>query len=63
MNTSIGTMLRLLSGLVGTKDVTPWENDFLKRALALSDDGKHTTRLSINQIEKVTEIYERHFAG
>ena len=59
---SVGAMLKQLAGLVDTKDATPWENRFLKNVLARTGEGARTSCLSGDQVEKVAEIYERHFA-
>jgi hypothetical protein len=58
---SIGAMLRLLAGMVDTKDLTDWENRFLKNVLERTGDLKRTSILTGDQLEKLQEIYEKHF--
>jgi len=60
-NVSIGTMLRQLAGLVDTSDVSTWENRFLKNVLARTGNGARTSILTEDQVEKVQEIYGKHF--
>ena len=60
---SVGNMLKQLEGLLGTKDITPWEEKFIKSAIEQSDQGRSTPKLSGKQVEKIDEIWERHFAG
>jgi len=58
---SIGTMIRQLAGMVDTKDLSDWENRFLKNIVARSGDGARTSSLSEDQVEKIEEIWSKHF--
>lgn len=59
---SIGQMIEALNGLSDTKDVTPWENEFIKsiheKYLAAR---KVTTDLSSKQVDAIETIYSKHF--
>jgi hypothetical protein len=59
---SINTMVKSCTGLLGTKDITPWEERFLQNVKQLTSDGDNTTPLSENQVGRLEEIYEKHFA-
>lgn len=61
-NVSVGTMLRQMAGLVDTTDVSDWENRFLKNVLDRTGDGARTSVLTEDQLEKVVQIWEKHFA-
>lgn len=58
---SLGGMLRQMAGLVDTKDVSDWENGFLKNVLARTGNGARTSILTSDQAEKVEEIWSKHF--
>ncbi len=63
MIVSVRSMLKQLAGLVDTKDLSDWENGFLKEKLAFTQNGDRTSPLSAGQIEKIEEIWRKHFAG
>ncbi len=58
---SLSSQLAQLSGLIGKKDVSAWEQKFIASVLKQSNDGKDTSRLTEPQIQKVEEVFERHF--
>lgn len=60
---SVRTMLKQLAGMVDTKDLNAWENDFLKRQLEITSNGDRTSILTTSQIEKVEQLWTKHFAG
>ncbi len=60
---SLNTMVKKCAGLVGTKDVTPWEDQFLQSVLEKTGDGNNTTRLTEKQISVLERIYGKNFAG
>lgn len=59
---SIGAMLRQMAGMVGTKDLSDWEQRFLTQVLRSTGEGKRTSILTGDQLEKVDEIWTKHFA-
>jgi hypothetical protein len=59
---SINTMVKKCSGLLGTRDITPWEERFLQNVVQLTGNGDNTTPLSENQVGRLEEIYAKHFA-
>lgn len=63
MNSSIGTMVRRLEGMLDTNDLSPWEQGFVRNCVERSDHGKDTPRLSSAQCEKLEQIFDRHFSG
>lgn len=60
---SIGAMLRQLAGMVDTKDLTDWENRFLKNVVDRTGNGARTSILTDDQVEKVEQIWHKHCAG
>jgi hypothetical protein len=60
---SLNTMVKSCSGLIDTKDVTDWENDFLTQIAERTQDGDNTTSLTERQIGVLERIYKKHFAG
>jgi hypothetical protein len=59
---SLGQKIQQLEGLIGTKDLSTWENDFLQSVLERSNHGKNTPALSERQAEVAERIWGKHFA-
>lgn len=59
---SIGQKIKQLQGLLGTRDVSAWEEGFIENIAASTREGRETTHLTPNQVEKVDQIYDKHFA-
>lgn len=60
---SVGTMLKQLAGMVDTSDLSDWENGFLKNVLERSGDGARTSLLTEKQVDRVEQLWKKHFAG
>ena len=60
--TSIGTMIKRIAGLHGTKDVTEWESGFISGVVSKTNNGGATTCLTEKQIEIIERIHNQHFA-
>lgn len=60
---SINTMVKQCAGLVGTRDVTPWEDKFLADICERTNDGDNTSMLTEKQVESLERIWRKHFAG
>lgn len=58
---SLAAKIQQLQGLLGTKDVTPWESRFIESMRGALPPGQ-TTALSDREVGKVEELWERHFA-
>jgi hypothetical protein len=58
---SLGAKINQLTGLVGTKDLTKWETEFVNSVGRRTGDGEHTQPLTDNQISKIEQLYDRHF--
>jgi hypothetical protein len=58
---SIGTMIKKLSGLQGTKDITEWEDEFIESIVEQSEEGKKTSHLSEKQVAVIERIHAKHF--
>lgn len=63
MNVSIGTMVKTIDGLRGTKDVSSWEDEFIASVVDRTNNGANTTMLSEKQVSVVERIYNKHFGG
>lgn len=62
--TSLGTMVTKLEGLLDTQDLTAWEHDFItsiSERVGLA--GGKTSGLSEAQVDKIGQIYAKHFGG
>ncbi|MBB2918293.1 hypothetical protein [Cupriavidus alkaliphilus] len=53
-------MINRLRGLLGTTDLTQWEQDFVRKLAEVSDAGE-VTKLSGAQVDKLDELHGRHF--
>lgn len=63
MATSIGKMLERIDGLRGTRDLNSWEDEFVGSIYKkYFDAGKDTSVLSDKQVEKIEQIFDKHFA-
>lgn len=64
MRISTGNMIKRISGLVGTNDVTMWEEDFIVSICERTDTGvKDIELLSDKQLYVIEKLYTEHFAG
>ncbi len=60
---SVAQMLEAIAGLVGTKDVTEWEDKFIRDMYArYFSNGKVTGGFSDAQVTTIERIHEKHFA-
>lgn len=59
---SINTMVKKVAGMVDTKDLTEWENRFVKNIVAQTNSGNNTSSLTENQVDVLERIHDRHFA-
>lgn len=59
---SIGAKIKQLAGLIGTKDVTDWEDEFLSDVVGRTAEGDRTSMLSEKQIEVIDRLYRKNFA-
>ena len=60
--TTLNTMVKRVSGLIDTRDVSDWENDFLQSIVEKTRDGDDTSSLTDKQITSLEQIYKKHFA-
>ncbi len=60
---SINNMVKRVSGLLGTSDLTNWEEVFVSNIVDQTDDGENTTGLSTKQVETLERIHDKHFAS
>lgn len=60
---AINIMLGRVHGLLGTTDLSDWETKFVVSLWEKSNNGKDTTPLSGKQVDVLTTIFNRNFAG
>jgi hypothetical protein len=60
--TTHNTMVKRVSGLQGTHDVSDWEDEFIASIVEKTRGGDDTSRLSEKQIEVLERIFRKHFA-
>jgi hypothetical protein len=58
---SLGQKLEQLSGMLGTRDLSEWEEGFVSNVCQRCADGD-TKHLTEKQVEVVERIYAKHFA-
>ena len=59
---TLGSMIQQLEAMLGTNDLTAWEDNFVRNLVERSDHGKDTGKLTVNQISRMIDLYEKHFA-
>lgn len=60
--TSINTMVKRISGLAGTNDVSDWEDDFILSIVEQTDESDNTTSLTEKQITVIERIFRKNFS-
>jgi hypothetical protein len=55
-------MIEQLDGLINTGDLSQWENQFVTNLVLRTVHGRDTTTLTEKQIERLQELYCKHFA-
>ena len=61
--TAINTMVKRVSGLLGTNDLSPWEGDFVASIVNQTKNGDNTTSLTEKQLDLLERIFNKHFVG
>ena len=61
--TTLNTMVKRVAGLEDTTDVNDWENQFIKNIVRQTNDGDDTRSLTERQIERLEELFSKHFAA
>ena len=60
---SLNAMVKRVAGLADTRDVSDWENQFIKSVLEKTGNGANTTSLTEKQIEVLERLHGKHFEG
>lgn len=60
---SLNAMVRKVAGLAGTGDLSNWEEQFVKRIVELTAEGKNTSMLTEGQVTSLEQIHDKHFGG
>lgn len=58
---STTTMIQRLQGLLGTRDLTEWEQEFVRKLAAEAEAGR-ATQLTGAQVDMLDRLHGRHFA-
>lgn len=58
---SLGAIVKQLEPMLGTADLTAWEQGFVENIVERSDHGRDTLKLSANQIARMEDLYRKHF--
>jgi hypothetical protein len=56
-------MVKRVQGLLDTRDLNDFEQDFVSSISDQTKDGKSTSSLTDKQIECLERIHDKHFAG
>lgn len=59
---SLGTQIKQLAGLLGTDDISDWEQRFIKSVYGWSSKGENTSAITAKQIDVIERLYAKHFA-
>ena len=59
---SLGTMIVQQHGLLGTQDISEWEEKFIESVQGYKDTRRNPRQLSDKQIDIIERIYRKHFA-
>lgn len=57
---STATMIRRLSGMLDTRDLSEWEQQFVRSLVEKLDAGR-VTSLTERQVETLERLHGRHF--
>lgn len=60
---SLGQKIQSLAGLLGTRDISEWEDGFIESVIRQTNEGEHTTSLTDRQVEVLDRLHAKHFAG
>lgn len=60
--TSTTVMIERLSGMLGTADLSPWEQGFVRSLVERREAGQ-VTALTDKQVETLERLHDKHFAG
>lgn len=55
-------MLEKVEGLVGTGDLSRWEEEFVESLVSRREQGDTLTDLSAKQVEVLDRLHGKHFA-
>lgn len=60
---SVGTQIAQLEGLLGTQDLTLWEQGFVTRIAERASEELGTAQLSSKQVDFIERLWRSHFDG
>ena len=56
-------MVQAVSGLMGTTDLNDWEENFVRSLIERTQNGKDTRSLTEKQIDRLEELFNKHFSA
>lgn len=59
--TTLNTMVKRCAGLLGTGELSEWEEDFMRGVLARTRNGDDTRALTERQVDSLERIFEKHY--
>lgn len=62
---STNAMIKSLDGMLGTKDLSQWESNFVSSIVDRTyrgQDAQAIGNLTDKQVERLTDIYRKHFS-
>lgn len=59
---SLGNKIKMATGLAGTISVSAETSEFLELVEAVTHDGRDLSRLSADEIKRIGQIWQDHFA-
>jgi len=60
---SLNRMVQAVSGLMGTTDLNDWEENFVRSLIERTQNGKDTRSLTEKQIDRLEELFNKHFSA
>lgn len=59
---SLGQKIQQCEGLLGTSDLSAWEEGFLQGVVERTSKGADTTSLTAKQVDVIEKLHAKHFA-
>lgn len=59
---STNAKINQLDGLLGTKDISDWESEFIHSVIQKTGNGSDVSKLSDKQLEIIERIWNKNYA-
>jgi len=60
---SLNRMVQAVSGLMDTSLLNDWEENFVRSLIERTQNGKDTRSLTEKQIDRLEELFNKHFSA